>query len=146
MIYRWVYVSRCLLAGEELDSAIRQIVSWSVERNRQLGVTGALVCSATRFAQYLEGDRGSVLALKRSISADPRHCDLIDIHEDFVEGRLFGDWSLLYAASSRYFDRLLASGESDMHPSGWKAPHGVLSMFREIAAGRAGGRPPARGG
>lgn len=138
MIYRWVYVSQCRLADHEFDGGIRQIVSWSIERNSRLGVTGALVCSASRFGQYLEGERDSVLALKRSISNDARHCNLIDVHEGFVDRRLFGDWSLLYAASSRYFDRLLACGPSDRHPSNRMGPNGVLSVFQEIAAGRAG--------
>ncbi len=138
MIYRWVYVSRCLLFGEDLDDAIRQIVSCSIERNGLLGVTGALVCSASRFGQYLEGERDGVLALKRSITADERHDSLADLHEGFVDRRLFADWSLLYAASSRYFDRLLAYAPADRRQSGWVGPKGVLTLFEEIAAGRAG--------
>lgn len=140
MIYRWVYVSESSLAGDEFDAAIRQIVSWSVERNSLLGVTGALVCSASRFGQYLEGDKDSVLALKRSISCDKRHADLLLVDEGPVERRLFGEWSLLYAASSRYFDRLLAHNPADRDRPGQVSRPGVLDLFREIAgSGGAGG-------
>jgi hypothetical protein len=138
VIYRWVYVSRCLVPAADVDEAIRQIVSWSLGRNRELGVTGALVCSASRFAQYLEGERESVLALKRSISSDERHSGLLAIHEGIVDRRLFPDWSLLYAASSRYFDRLLACAPNDNDQPGRIGPKVVLSLFHEIAAGNMG--------
>src|SRR4051812_16980556 len=75
-------------------------------RNERLSVTGALMFTGTRFAQYVEGPAESIAALRSSILADPRHTDVRIRDEGARSARLFAEWALAYSGFSKPFDRL----------------------------------------
>lgn len=135
-LYRWVYVSHSRLAEDAIDRAVADILEFSVARNHQLQVTGALACSGTRFGQYLEGSREGLAELKASICRDARHEQVTSILEGPADHRLFADWSLLHAGSSRYLDRILASCTLGSPSPGSENRHSVLALFGQLAAQR----------
>lgn len=108
ILYRWIYFSEPCVSAAELDSVVADIVEKSLVRNHGLDVTGALVCTGSRFLQCLEGKVGSVRLLQASIRHDRRHRSVTDLLEEEGRQRIFADWSLLHATSSRYLNDLLA--------------------------------------
>jgi hypothetical protein len=133
-LYRWVYVSRHSCSGRQLELIVGDIVDLSVSRNHSLRVTGALLCSETRFAQYLEGSRDAVLSLKTSICRDARHDLVTNVTEGESTGRLFHEWSLLQAASSRYLDQFIGRISLGEPVHDEAAVHALLTMFAELAS------------
>lgn len=107
VLYRWIYVSRATFACADRDQIAANIAKLSRARNASLGVTGALVFSGERFAQLLEGSEAGIHDLQRSIMRDPRHADITTVLNEAGATRMFEDWSLLYATSSRFLGRIL---------------------------------------
>lgn len=70
-IHRTLRLSR--LSPTTGYSVFKQIVHASRQRNRKLGITGALIFDGERFCQLLEGESDTVHALIRTIDADQRH-------------------------------------------------------------------------
>lgn len=127
--HRWFYVSRCLLPANWVDAAVADIVKVSRIRNESLGLTGALLFTGRRFAQYIEGPAGNVAMVQTSIEGDARHGEVQTIESGAGEGRLFDDWSLAYAGPSLF---LSAQVESVLD----EAPHSaarLISILREFA-------------
>ncbi|HEX8400247.1 MAG TPA: BLUF domain-containing protein [Allosphingosinicella sp.] len=85
-------------AAHEVDS----IVNWSRRRNQAIGVTGALVFTERRFAQYLEGPACGVDELMASISRDARHRDIDLIFRKPIDRPRFETWALAYAGPSTF--------------------------------------------
>lgn len=98
--YALLYVSRCLIPANEIESAIADLVAAARHKNEGLGITGALVCTGTDFAQYIEGEQSTVESLIAEISADPRHEDLIVLTAGEVADSLFEGWRLAYSGLS----------------------------------------------
>lgn len=96
----YVSLSNLRLPGQvgEVDA----IVDWSRRHNGELGVTGALVFTEKRFAQYLEGPIDDVDRLMRSIGVDPRHRDVDIVFRQPIERRRFATWALAYAGPSTF--------------------------------------------
>ena len=101
MIFRWLYISASRLAEEDADELVADIVKESVPRNHRLQVTGALLFTGRRFAQYLEGPAGAVGTLQRIILDDLRHEDIRTIAEGAYPCRRFVTWSLAYVAPAQ---------------------------------------------
>ncbi|ANI80290.1 BLUF domain-containing protein [Sphingobium sp. EP60837] len=102
MFERWFYISTSRLGAVQVDEQVRDIVDVSRPRNRLLGVTGALLFTGRRFAQYLEGTPAAIAELKQSIIRDPRHEDVRTIASGPYDVRRFLTWSLAYAGPSRF--------------------------------------------
>ncbi len=98
LIYVSVSTLRLPREAEEVD----RIVDWSLGRNAELGVTGALIFTEKRFAQYLEGPAAGVDALMASIAGDPRHRALDVVFRRPIEERRFATWALAYAGPSTF--------------------------------------------
>ncbi|QNP48690.1 BLUF domain-containing protein [Diaphorobacter aerolatus] len=67
------------------------------ELNAIRGITGLLVFDGESFAQYVEGARQSIEALRLALMADRRHTDLRQLaylHD--IKERAFESWSLGY--------------------------------------------------
>ncbi|MDH7637801.1 BLUF domain-containing protein [Sphingomonas oryzagri] len=127
--HRWFYVSRCLLPANWVDAAVADIVKVSRIRNDSLRLTGALLFTGRRFAQYIEGAAEHVAAVQESIKRDARHGEVQTILAGAGEGRLFDDWSLAYAGPSLF---LSAQVESVLD----EAPHSaarLIGILREFA-------------
>ena len=98
----WLYVSSCLLSPEEVAVELNDIVFTSRRRNVSLEVSGALLFTGKRFAQYLEGPGSGVSALRESILRDSRHENIIEISGQTPDTRRFSGWSLAYAGPSQF--------------------------------------------
>ncbi|AXB76628.1 blue light sensor protein [Novosphingobium sp. P6W] len=112
-ITAWLYASRSLLPPETAGAEIDHLVALSHERNARLDVTGALLYTGNRFAQYIEGPHASVDALRASIRRDPRHDDLTTIEMGVSQRRLFASWSLAFGRRSQYFEGLIEQALTD---------------------------------
>ena len=69
MFATWLYVSTSLL-GQNAEAEIAGIRQIAESRNPELGLTGVLIFSGHRFAQFLEGPAGSLDVMKASIGRD----------------------------------------------------------------------------
>ena len=97
-----VYVSDVLATA---DFELAALVSQSRARNAVLAITGALIFTGYRFAQYIEGPDAAVVLLMKSIVADNRHENVTVIASGAIEQRRFADWTLAYAGRSVFFER-----------------------------------------
>jgi hypothetical protein len=107
MAYSLLYVSKTLLEPAGAEAEVAEIVAGSVSRNARLGVTGALVCTGTYFAQLLEGTQVAVEELMQSINADARHMR-VRIIRTAEEERRFAAWSMVYTGYASFVDRHIA--------------------------------------
>ncbi|MEM7520213.1 MAG: BLUF domain-containing protein [Pseudomonadota bacterium] len=82
-------------ARSQVDRAeVDRIVVHAREKNRRLGVTGALAFNGRNFCQLLEGERDVVLDLMRVIEADPRHAGFKVLDQKEISTAHFPDWSM----------------------------------------------------
>jgi len=95
---RLIYFSeiKLRLVGRARQIAELQMVS--VDRNRQVQVTGALVYDDLWFVQALEGEPRAVKSTFERIARDNRHANPKIIRASDIPSRLFGEWSMGFAA------------------------------------------------
>ena len=102
-----VYVSRKTDAARRDPDHVRHINELAIVRNAGLQVTGALVATANKFAQVLEGPNASVDMLMVSILRDPRHTAINLVRDAPIRSRTFPKWSLAYVGPSTYVQGLV---------------------------------------
>lgn len=90
---RLIYVSEA--ATPVTPKMIEVIVDRAVERNSRDGISGALLCSASHFMQWLEGSSEAVEAVWTRIRHDRRHQITRVLFDGTVSTRRFGDWAML---------------------------------------------------
>ncbi|WP_370399315.1 BLUF domain-containing protein [Sulfitobacter sp. JB4-11] len=73
---------------------VDRIVAHAVEKNRALGITGALGFNGRNFCQVLEGPDAAVHDLVTAIEADPRHSGFKILDEKEIAKPHFADWSM----------------------------------------------------
>lgn len=113
------YTSRCLIPPAHQHFELNALVTVSRVRNAANNVTGALVFTEKRFAQSLEGSAASVRAIMDSIARDPRHTDMVIIHDGPIARRNFSRWSLAYRRYLDSLDTLIrAAAQETNRPSG----------------------------
>lgn len=127
--HRWLYVSRCLLPPRWVDAAVADIVRVSRIRNESLGLTGALLFTGNRFAQYIEGTAAHVATVQASIERDARHGEVQTILNGRLEGRLFDDWSLAYSGPSLF----LAAQVDAVIDEAPRSAERLVGILREFA-------------
>jgi hypothetical protein len=94
---RALYVSRPALdSSASFDEMIASILSVSRARNERDGVTGSLLASQSCFIQTIEGDAAVVSATMGRIERDIRHHSLKRFEDEFIEERIFGEWSMFF--------------------------------------------------
>lgn len=64
--------------------------------NLRDGVTGALICRADIYLQWLEGPEDQVRATLARIQRDDRHVEVTLHVATAVPDRVFGDWAMLH--------------------------------------------------
>lgn len=96
------YISLSLIPVAGAARVVAGIVEQARARNRELGVTGALVFTGKHFAQLLEGEREVVDETMSRVIADPRHTDIRILETRSLERRLFDGWSLAYSGAARF--------------------------------------------
>jgi hypothetical protein len=97
-LYRLIYCSRNVILQASPDAAMEQaigaILSTARPHNKANNVTGALLFTASGFAQVLEGPREVVERTFERISTDPRHADVTVLSFTPTERRSFPDWPM----------------------------------------------------
>lgn len=87
-----MYCSRSLIEPDGL--ALVDILGASVRNNFRNNVTGALYFDGRAFLQAIEGPADRIGPLFERISADPRHDDIVMLHDSVAETRRFGAWAM----------------------------------------------------
>lgn len=128
-----MYISTSQLIDADAPDHVREIVDISIPRNASLSVTGALLFTGRRFAQYLEGPAEGIAELKRSILQDPRHRDVHTIAEGPYDHRRFLTWSLAYAGPSQF----VASKVEDALTAALNGSEEGVEALAEMLAGFA---------
>ncbi len=102
-LFRLAYVSTSLLDHdpERQREQIANILIVSRPNNEQLDITGALLTTATHFAQILEGERDVVESLYGCIRCDVRHDDVVLLLAESIEQREFPQWAMAYIGPSQ---------------------------------------------
>jgi hypothetical protein len=101
-LYRLIYCSRNAIGMElppeegpsRLAAEIAAILASARRANAANGVTGALLSTASGFAQVLEGPRDIVEKTLERIGADRRHSDVTVLSFTPTERRCFPDWPM----------------------------------------------------
>lgn len=86
-----IYTSTLVTDGPAVLSAI---LDTSVRNNARDDITGMLLHSAGNVLQVIEGEAGVLQARYARICADPRHKGLIELSQDRLDSREFGQWSM----------------------------------------------------
>ncbi|HET6307141.1 MAG TPA: BLUF domain-containing protein [Rhodopila sp.] len=139
VLYRLVYCSRNVIAqampGAVPEDEVRAILASARRSNRANSITGALLFTASGFAQVLEGRRDAVEATFERINGDPRHADVTVLSFTPTEARSFPDWAMGFSGqaspgSTDPLTRLLA----DVSLAGTRAITGtdVLRMLERV--------------
>jgi Sensors of blue-light using FAD len=96
---RLVYFStNKLVNGSNIAGDLKQILATAIANNSAIGVTGGLVFNRKYFLQVLEGDSAAVNQVFAAITKDPRHAKIVVVEIKPAQERLFGKWSMGYAA------------------------------------------------
>lgn len=107
-----LYVSTSCLPGSVADQIIAGLVEVARVRNGRDEITGCLLCSGWRFAQWIEGPDGAVDALMKDIEGDTRHREIIILKDGKIDRREFADWALGYSGTARLVDALISDAAS----------------------------------
>jgi hypothetical protein len=103
-LYRLIYCSRNVMLitvpGTMMEDEIRDILATARQRNAADAVTGALLFTASGFAQVLEGAREAVERTFERITADPRHAEVSVLSFTPTERRSFPGWSMGFCGQS----------------------------------------------
>lgn len=92
-LFRAIYTSQPF--GYDV-SMLSGILMDARRANARDGITGALICRADIYIQWLEGPEAAVRAALARIRADDRHLDVTLHVEDQVTERIFAKWSMLH--------------------------------------------------
>jgi hypothetical protein len=76
--------------AQDLDA----ILDVSRRNNAADGITGLLCHHDGSFLQFLEGEPDRVKATFDRIGRDPRHHNILKVHEAPISARVFGQWSM----------------------------------------------------
>ena len=131
MLERWFYISTSRLDVRQIEQGVREIVDSSISRNRLLSVTGALLFTGQKFAQYLEGSPAAIAQLRQDICEDPRHEAIHTIAHGSIDHRRFLGWSLAYAGPSRFVAAKVADALNGALNEGGKE----IEALAELLAG-----------
>jgi len=133
MLARWSYISTSRLDAIQAEERIQEIVHVSIHRNRSLNVTGSLLFTGRRFAQYLEGAPAAIEELKVSILRDKRHEDIKTIASGDVPHRHFVIWSLAYAGPSHFVADIIERSLNDALEMGDEGHAALIQMMSEFS-------------
>ncbi|UZW55378.1 BLUF domain-containing protein [Sphingobium sp. JS3065] len=133
MLARWSYISTSRLDAIDIEECIRDIVTVSIPRNRSLEVTGSLLFTGRRFAQYLEGAPPAIEEIKAAILRDSRHGDVRTIASGEYAHRRFVTWSLAYAGPSHFVADIVERALSDALENGDEGIEALIQTMSEFS-------------
>ena len=76
------------------DAVLDDILVQSKKNNKKNQITGALICRADLYLQYLEGPPNKIDSVYSKIKIDGRHRDVILLEEAKSKRRLFANWEM----------------------------------------------------
>ncbi len=133
-------LSRLIYASESTEAltpaSVQTIVDHARTANERHQLTGMLVFDSRCFLQALEGRREAVSEVFCRIAADPRHRRVVLMDVLPVDERLFGNWTMGYAAAdARGRELFLRFGGSDQFEPYAMTAASALGLLRALAAG-----------
>ncbi len=131
-LFRAIYTSRPF----GFDEAVLSGILMDARRaNARDDITGALICRADIYLQWLEGPEEQVKDLLERIERDDRHLE-VKVHvAERVSARVFGEWAMLHdpAASWIWPQRDVADGAVDR-----ATPDEIAGFFMRLRGGSGG--------
>ena len=122
-----------MLPRGEAASEIQSIMAVSNARNAAASVTGALLYTGARFAQWLEGDEAAVRDIMASIERDARHRDLVILEQCPAVARRFSEWSLVYLGHSTFASATVRRALAERDAADGFARHSLVKLLQELA-------------
>ena len=77
-----------------IRDSLDDILVQSKKNNKKNQITGALICRADLYLQYLEGPPNKIDSVYSKIKIDGRHRDVILLEEAKSKRRLFANWEM----------------------------------------------------
>jgi hypothetical protein len=127
-LFRLVYSSRPF--GFD-DGMLNGILSDARHYNAQNGLTGALICRADLYLQWLEGPQEAVEETYRHIEADNRHLEVRRLYSGFGAERLFPDWTMRDDPARSW---MWSPAEIDAGALARASADDIVGVFRRLAA------------
>lgn len=111
-LFRAIYTSQPFGFDE---SILGGILIDARRANLRDGITGALICRADIYLQWLEGPEDLVRAALARIKRDDRHLEVTLHVAETVTERVFGDWAMLHdpAATWIWTQKQVADGAAE---------------------------------
>lgn len=112
-----LYVSKAVQSIS--DTELHDIARQARAKNKQNGITGALLFTEDSFIQVIEGDNESIERLLDTLRADKRHRDMTILMDRKVPSRDFSNWSMGMIRAS---DVKKAGEMREIHSAGKDSP------------------------
>jgi hypothetical protein len=129
-LFRAIYTSRPF----GFDEAILSGILMDARRaNNRDGITGALICRADIYLQWLEGPEEQVRNALERIERDDRHLE-VKVHvAERVPERVFGEWAMLHDPAATWFwsQRDIDDGALDR-----ATPEEITALFMRLSQGK----------
>jgi hypothetical protein len=129
-LFRAIYTSRPF----GFDEAILSGILMDARRaNNRDGITGALICRADIYVQWLEGPEEQVRNALKRIERDDRHLE-VKVHvAERVPERVFGEWAMLHDPAATWFwsQRDIDDGALDR-----AIPEEITAFFIQMSQGK----------
>jgi len=91
MLHRLIYISRAVASS---DAELQTIVTWCLEENPRLQITGALCFLDGVYIQYIEGEEDGLDSLFSRIRVDVRHTSVTLLERRAIPNRAFPHWAM----------------------------------------------------
>jgi hypothetical protein len=130
-LFRAIYTSQPF----GFDAGILNGVLMDARRaNLRDGITGALICRADIYLQWLEGPEEQVRAALERIKRDDRHLEVTLHVAEPVSERMFAEWAMLHdpAASWIWSQDEIAAGAVER-----ATPEEITAFFMRLRPGSA---------
>lgn len=128
-LFRAIYTSRPFGFDE---AALSGILMDARRANARDGITGALICRADIYLQWLEGPEEQVRRALERIERDDRHLEMKLHVAKRVSDRVFGEWTMLHdpAATWIWSQRDVADGAVER-----ATPEEITAFFMRLRGG-----------
>ncbi len=128
-LFRAIYSSRPF--GFD-DGILSGILMDARRANTRDGITGALICRADIYLQWLEGPEDQVRKALERIARDDRHLEVTVHVAERVSKRVFGEWAMLHdpAATWIWSQKEVSDGAVER-----ATPEEVTAFFMQLGDG-----------
>jgi hypothetical protein len=134
-LFRAIYTSRPFGFDE---AALSGILMDARRANARDGITGALICRADIYLQWLEGSEEQVRKALERIERDDRHLEMKVHVAERVSDRVFGEWTMLHDPAATW---IWSQEEVSDDAVGRATPEEVTAFF--IGLRDKTGAPPS---